>query len=419
MQVTHERCAGLDVHKKGVTACVLAGGGSAQPKPVVRTFGTMTEDLLRLGDWLGSQGVTDVAMESTGVFWKPIYNLLEDRFELLLVNAAHMKAVPGRKTDANDAEWIADLLRHGLLRPSYIPDRPQRELRELTRYRTSLVRNRSAEVNRVQKVLEGANIKLASLASDVMGVSGRAMIQAMVEGIEDPKVLAELAEGKMRKKIPELMLALKGRVGDHQRFLLAQQLEHLDYLDAGIQQVGEEIGRRLDPFQEVLELLDTIPGVGERVAQVILAEMGIDVADHLPDDRHAAAWAGVAPGNNQSAGKQRSTKTRQGNPALKLALIESAQAAAHTKNNYLSAQYHRIAARRGHKRAIVAVAHSILVIAYHIIKDRVPYQDLGAQYFDERNREAIERRLVARLQALGNVVTLQPTQPLEAQQNVA
>jgi transposase len=419
MRVTHERCAGLDVHKKGVTACVLAAGGSAQPKPVTQSFGTMTEDLLRLGDWLDTYGVTHVAMESTGVYWKPIYNLLEDRFELLLVNAAHMKAVPGRKTDANDAEWIADLLRHGLLRPSYVPDRPQRELRELTRYRTSLVRNRSAEINRIQKVLEGANIKLASLASDVVGVSGRAMIQAMIVGIEDPKVLAELAEGKMRKKIPELMLALKGRVGEHQRFLLAQQLEHIDYLDAAIQQVSEEIGRRLDPFEETLALLDTIPGVGERAAQVILAEMGIHVADHVPDERHAASWSGLAPGNNQSAGKQRSTRTRKGNPALKQALIESAQAVAHTKDNYLSAQYHRIAARRGHKRAIVAVAHSILVIAYHIIKDQVPYKDLGAQYYDERNREAIERRLVTRLQALGNIVTIQPIQSTEAEQHVA
>jgi transposase len=410
MDVVYPRCCGLDLHKRTVVACLLTPGPRGKPTQEVRTFGTMTDDLLALSDWLTAAGCTHVAMESTGVLWKPIFNLLEGGFELLLVNAHHVKAVPGRKTDVRDSEWLADLLRHGLLRGSFVPDRPQRELRELTRYRTTLVRERSAEVNRLQKTLEGANIKLGAVASSLAGRSAREMIEGLLADSPDPARLADLARGRLREKLPELERALTGRVGPHQRFLLAQQLAHIDYLEAAIERVSVEIAERLRPFDETLTRLETIPGVGHRVAEIVAAELGLEVA-RFPSAAHLAAWVGLAPGNHESAGKRLSGTTRKGSPWLRTTLVEAAQAAARTKGTYLAAQYRRLAPRRGQKRAIVAVAHTILVIIYHLLRDQTTYRELGATYFDERERQDIERRLVRRLEALGNTVTLKPKEP--------
>jgi transposase len=371
----------------------------------IRTFGTMTEELLQLADWLTAAGCTHVAMESTGVYWKPIYNLLEGSFALLLVNARHIKQVPGRKTDVRDCEWIADLLRHGLLRTSFVPDRPQRELRELTRYRTSLIRERGAEVNRVQKTLEGANIKLGSVATDVLGVSGRQMLAALAAGSGDAAALAELAKGKLRDKLPQLERALTGRVGAHQRFLLAQQLAHLAALDELIERVSTEVTERLRPFAAALARLDTIPGVGLRTAETLVAEIGTDLG-RFPTAAHLASWAGMCPGNDESAGKRRSGTTRKGDTWLRSALLEAAQAAGRTRGTYLAAQYRRLAARRGKKKALVAVGHSILVIAYHVLTQATEYHDLGPIFFDQRDEQRVTRRLVDRLQALGYAVHL-------------
>jgi transposase len=406
MDVIYPRCCGLDVHKRTVVACRVVPGPEGKPTKEIRTFETMTDDLLRLCDWLSAAGVTHVAMESTGVYWKPIYNLLEGSFTLLLVNAQHSKAVPGRKTDVKDCEWVADLLRHGLLRGSFVPDQPQRELRELTRYRTSLVRARVAEVNRLQKTLEGANIKLAAVATDIMGKSGREMLGALVAGTTDPAALAQLAKGKMREKIPQLERALAGRFAAHQRFLVARHLAHIDFLDESIEQVSTEIGERVRPFTEAIQRLDTIPGIDQRSAEGLVAEIGTDMS-RFPTADHLAAWAGMAPGNNESAGKRKSEKTRRGSPWLKSLLVEAAQAAGRTKDTYLAAQQHRLAARRGRKKAAVAVGHSILVIAYHLLKHNVDYHDLGPHYFDERDRDRVAKRLVARLTDLGYDVTLE------------
>jgi transposase len=410
MEVVYSRCCGLDLHKRTVVACLLTPGPRAKPVKEVRTFGTMTDDLLALADWLTAAGCTHVAMESTGVLWKPIYNLLEGSFELLLVNAHHVKTVPGRKTDVRDSEWLADLLRHGLLRASFVPARPQREVRELTRYRTTLVRERSAEVNRLQKTLEGANIKLGAVASSLVGRSAREMIEGLLADAPDPAGLADLARGRLREKLPELERALTGRVGPHQRFLLAQQLAHIDYLDVAIERVSAEIAERLQPEDETLTRLATIPGVGRRIAEIVAAELGVDVT-RFPSAGHLAAWAGVAPGNHESAGKRLSGKARKGSPWLRTALVEAAQAAARTQDTYLAAQYRRLAPRRGQKRAIVAVAHTILVIIYHLLCDQTTYRELGATYFDERERQDVERRLVRRLEALGNTVSLKPKDP--------
>lgn len=406
MEVVHERCCGLDIHKRTVVACLLTPGERGQPRREVRSFGTTTRSLLELGDWLAAAGCTHVAMESTGSYWKPIHNLLEGGFTLLVVNAQHLKAVPGRKTDVKDAEWIADLLRHGLLRASFIPSRPERELRELTRYRTSLIRERAAEVNRVQKVLEGANIKLASVATNVLGASGRAMLEAMVGGEESPEKLAGLARGRLREKHAALEEALAGRLGPHQRFLLSVQLRHIDELDAAIAEVSEEVEARLRPFQNAAERLMTIPGVGPRTAQTILTEVGADVS-RFPTGAHLASWAAICPGNNESAGKQKSGRTRKGSPWLRGALVEAAHSAGRT-NTYLGAQHHRLSARRGAKRASVAVGHTILLIAYQLLRGGGTYEDLGVNYFDERDRRRVEQRLVRRLEALGYNVSLNP-----------
>lgn len=402
MQVVCERCCGLDVHKKTVVACVVTPDGRE-----VRTFGTMTRDLLELADWLEAAGCTHVAMESTGSYWKPVYNILEGSFTLLVVNAQHIKAVPGRKTDVKDAEWIADLLRHGLLQPSFIPGRSERDLRELTRYRTSLIRERAAEVNRVQKTLEGANIKLASVATNVVGISGRAMLAAMIEGVDDPERLAALARGRLREKADALQAALQGRMSQHQRFLLGVQLHHVDDLDTAIAQVSAEVDARLRPFASSAVRLQTIPGIGPRVAQTILSEIGADMS-RFPSPAHLASWAGLCPGHHESAGKRQSGRTRKGSPWLRTSLAEAAQAAGRTRT-YLGDQYHRLSARRGKKRAAVAVAHSIIVIVYHVLSSNdAVYEDLGPHYLDARREERTRKRMVRRLEALGYTVTLEP-----------
>jgi transposase len=407
MDVIHSRCCGLDVHKGSVVACVLLSDPSGPPHREIRTFGTYTNELLALADWLAEQEVTHIALESTGVYWKAIWNLMEDRFALLLVNPRHIKAVPGRKTDVLDAEWLAELLRYGLLKASFVPDRAQRELRELTRYRTSLINERSAAINRVQKTLEGANIKLASVASDVMGLSGRQMLAAVVEGATDPNALANLAHGKLRDKLPQLEQALSGRVGPHQRFLLAEQLAHIDSLDASIERLSAKIAERLRPFDALIDRLDAIPGIGRLIAEVLLAEIGVDMT-RFPTANHLASWAGMCPGHNESAGKKRSGKTRKGSPWLRAALVQAAHAAAHSKQSYLAAQYRRLTARRGNKKAAVAVGHSILVIFFHLLTHDCPYVDLGPTYFDQRDPRAVQRRLVHRLEALGYNVQLTP-----------
>ncbi len=402
MRALYERCCGLDVHKKSVVACVISPEGRE-----TRTFGTMTADLLQLADWLLAKGVTAVAMESTGVFWKPPYNLLEGTgLELLVVNAAHMKAVPGRKTDVRDAEWIAELLQHGLLKASFIPDRPQRELRELVRYRTQLIRERARAVQRLQKLLEGANIKLASVATDVLGVSGRAMLQALAAGETDPASLADLAKGRLRAKRTELEAALRGLVAEHQRMLLGSGLRHLDFLEEEIGRLDAEVAERMAPFQKELELLDGIPGCARRSAESFLAEVGADMS-RFPTHRHLASWARICPGTNESAGRRGSGATGPGNPWLRSTLVEMAHGTTRT-HSYLGAQYHRLAARRGKKRAAVAVAHSLLVVAYHVLRDGTPYKDLGRNFFDEREREVVARRAVTRLERLGFKVTVEP-----------
>jgi transposase len=407
LDIIYERCCGVDVHKRSVAACVIVPGTHGEPRKDIRTFGTMPEDLLELSDWLAAAGCTHVAMESTGVYWKPIYNLLEGAFTPLLVNARYIKTVPGRKTDVKDCEWIADLLGHGLLRGSFVPERPQRELQELGRYRTTLVRERSAEVGRLQKTLEGANIKLASVATDIMGKSARQMLKALIDGSTDTSAMAQLARGKLRAKIPQLERALRGSSGAHQRFLVAQQLAHIDFLEETIEQLSAEIAERMHPFGEAIERLETIPGVGRRTAEAILAEIGPEVS-RFSTYRHLASWAGMCPGNNESGGKRRSGKTTKGNPWLRAALVEAAHAAGRTRDTYLSAQYRRLASRRGKKRAAVAVGHTILVIAYHLLQRSCGYEELGGDYFDKRDRQAVERRLVRRLEGLGYKVSLDP-----------
>lgn len=402
MEVVYSRCCGLDVHKKKVTACVMVPEGQQ-----VRSFGTMTRELEKMADWLASQGVTHLAMESTGVYWRPVYNLLEGRgLTLLVVNAQHIKAVPGRKTDVKDAEWIADLLRHGLLRGSVIPDRRWRELRELVRYRISLVRQRSQVVQRVQKVLEGANIKLSSVATDILGRSGREMLEGIIAGRYDPEALADLARGRLKQKRPELAEALRGLVGAHQRLLLESMLGNLDTLGGEIDRLSTEIAGRLHPYQDILDRLDTIPGVGRRAAEQLLAEIGPDVS-RFPTPAHLASWAKVCPGNDRSAGKRKSASTGHGNPWLRSTLVEIAWAAARTRHTYLSAQYHRLAARRGSQRAVVAVGHSILVIVYHLLKEGGEYRGLGENYFDECARQEVVRRTVRRLERLGYKVSIE------------
>lgn len=419
MKVIYSHCAGLDVHKKTVVACRIRPAAGGQVQQETRTFGTTTPELLALADWLAEWEVSHVAMESTADYWKPVYNLLEGDFEVLLVNARHVHNVPGRKTDISDAEWLADLLRHGLLRASFIPPQPQRDLRDLTRYRTKLVQERARQINRIQKLLESANIKLASVATDILGKSGRDMLEALVAGQTDGEAMADLARGRLRKKIPALKQALTGLMRPHQRFLLAQQLAHLDFLSEHIERLSQEIVRHLEvsptepgsdqvlSFDQAVSLLDTIPGVNQRTAEIIVAELGTDMS-RFPSAKHAAAWAGLAPGNNQSAGKRFSGKTREGNQALQAALSEAAWAATRTKDTYLAAQYRRLAGRRGKKRAIVAVSHSILVSVYYMLSRHEPYHELGADYFDERKKTSVINHLLKRLEKLGFSVAIEP-----------
>jgi transposase len=402
-----ERICGLDVHKQTVAACVRVPGASGRRTQSVRTFGTTTTELLALRDWLEAECVTHVAMESTGVYWRPIYYVLEERFTCLLVNAPHVKQVPGRKTDVQDCVWIAQLLEHGLLRGSFVPPAPIRELRDLTRHRKVLIQDRTREANRLHKLLEDAGIKLASVATDVLGVSGRAMLQALVGGTTDPEVLADLARGKLRAKLPALRRALAGRFRPHHAFLASQLLAHLDYLDETITTLSERIEEVMRPFADDLARLDTIHGVAQRTAEVLIAELGVDMSQ-FPSDRHLASWAGLCPGNNESAGKHKSGRTRRGNRWLRAALIEAALAAIRTANSAFAARYRRIMRHRGHKKAVLAVAHSMLVTAYHLLARRTTYHELGADYFDRRHRERVARRAVQLLERQGYRVTLEP-----------
>jgi transposase len=409
METLVSRACGLDVHRDEVTACVAIAEDGRKPRREIRRFRTFTADLIELGRWLKECGVTHVGMESTGVFWKPVYVVLEEvgGFTLIVGNAQHMKNVPGRKTDQKDAEWIAKLVQHGLVRPSYVPAPELRDLRDLVRYRRSLVNARSAERNRLQKVLQTANVKLASVASDVFGKSGMKMLRAMADGETDPGVLASLAEGLLRKKIGELRVALDGRLREHHRFMLRQQLKRLEDADAAVAALDEEIDRRLQPHHAVVELLCTIPGVDRIGAAALVAEIGTDVKA-FPSSQHLAAWAGICPGNHESAGKSRSVKARKGNVHLRTALVEAAQAARNKRGSYLRDKYYRLKARRGGKRAIVAIAHKILVAAYHILHRRRPYQDLGEAYLDNLNQQRTVDNLVRRLERMGWEVQLQP-----------
>ncbi|HET7517238.1 MAG TPA: IS110 family transposase [Actinomycetes bacterium] len=404
-----ERCAGLDVHKASVTATVRVPDDQGGRRTETRTFRATTAGLVLLGDWLASFRVTVVGMESTGVYWKPVYYLLEDALECWLLNAQHLKNVPGRKTDVADSVWICQLVEHGLVRPSFVPPKPIRELRDLTRYRKALLAERTREAQRLHKVLEDAGIKLASVASDPLGVSGRAMLEALISGTHDPQVLAELARGRLRAKLPALREALEGRFGAHHGLLVGEMLARIDQMDETISRLSAEVARVAAPFSPLLGLLMTIPGVSRRTAEVILAEIGTDMS-RFPTAAHLASWAGVCPGNNESAGKHGSGRTRKGSKWLRVALVEAAQAAARTRNSYLAAQYARLRGRRGPKKAALAVAHSILVIAWHLLTRGEPYTDLGADYFVKRQtHQAYRDRLVRQLERMGHKVTLEPT----------
>jgi transposase len=405
MDVQVERCAGLDVHKATVVATVRYPGPSTRVS-VTETFGTMAADLLALREWLEAYGVTHVALESTGVYWKPVYYMLEASVTLLLINMQTLKHVPGRKTDVKDSEWLAQLLECGLLKGSFVPPPPIRELRDLTRYRLQQVRERAREVNRLCKILEDSGIKLTSVLTDVMGVSGRAMVTALVQGTTDPAVLAELARGRLRQKLPDLRRALAGRFRRHHAFLAEQILAKIDYLDETLERLNAEIDERLRPFEPVLARLDTIPGVNRMVATTLVAETGGDMV-RFPSAGHLCSWAAVCPGQNESAGKRRSGKTRDGNRYLRGQLIQGALGAIHTKGSALQARYHRVKRHRGHKKAVVAVAHQMLEIAYYVMRNDVTYQELGADYFDRRHAERAVRRHVRQLEALGYRVTIE------------
>lgn len=416
MNILYPCCAGLDVHKKTVVACRITQDTNGKQSEEVKTFLTMTPDLLRLSDWLRAGGVTQVALESTGVYWQPVYNILEAHFPLITrvrvpVNPRHFKNVPGRKTDVKDAQWLAELLQVGLLKPSSCPPPAQRELRDLVRYRSTLIGERATLSNRIQKVLESANIKLASVATDVLGVSGRAMLEALIAGERDPAVLAELAKARLRNKKALLEQALTGKFTDTQGFILTHLLTLIDTLEESIDAFDQRIEESCQPFAEAVTRLDTIPGVGQAVAEVIVSEIGTDMS-RFPSPAHLCAWAGVAPGNKESAGKRLSGRVRQGNRALRSALLQAAHAASHQKDTYLSAQYRRIAYRRGPKKAALAVAHSILVIAYCLMERQEEYRDLGGDYFDKRRPDATVRRLTQRLEQFGYRVI--PTEGMAA-----
>lgn len=406
MEILYPRCAGLDVHKETVAACVLTPGPKAEPNQQIQQFGTTTGELRRLADWLRENGVTHAAMESTGVYWKPVFNILESACELILVNARHIKQVPGRKTDKADCAWIASLLRHGLLKASFVPDREVRQLRDLCRMRTTLVREGVQVGNRLRKVLEDANIKLDSVASDALGVSGRAMIEALIEGRQKPGQLAELARGRLRAKLPELTAALEGQVSDHHRFLLRQLMRQLEFLEQQVEVFEQQIQAAMPPFEWAAGLLMTMPGVERTAACALIAEIGADMS-RFPSSRHLASWAGLCPGNNESAGKRRSGKSHRGNRWIKAVMTEIAWAATRTKKSYSGAQFRKLAGHRGKKRALVAVANSLLQAVWYMLTQRQNYKSLGADYYERINRNHLERSLIRRLEKLGNQVTLQ------------
>jgi transposase len=404
-----ERCAGLDVGKKTVAATVRVPGKGSRRRKETRTFATTTGSILALRDWLAEHAVTVVGMESTGAYWKPIYYLLEDDFECWLLNARHLRNVPGRKTDVKDSEWIAQLVEHGLVRPSLVPPKPIRELRDLTRYRKTIIYERTRETQRLEKVLEDASIKLSSVASDILGVSGRAMLDALVAGTDDPEILADLAKRKLRRKIPQLREALEGRFRPHHALLVSEMLTRIDSANATIDRLSAEIDQRMQPFRDLVDLLITIPGVSHRTCEVLIAETGGDMT-RFPSADHLASWAGMCPGNNESAGKHGAGTTRKGSKWLRATLTECAYSASRTHDTYLAAQFWRLAGRRGKKRAAIAVGHSILVAAYHILDRGQPYHDLGGDWFLQRySTQAHVRRLVAQLERLGHTVTIEPT----------
>jgi transposase len=407
MEPIYTSCCGLDVHKKSIQACVRRVGKDGKIQQELRPFGTMTQDIRDLADWLSQEEVTHVAMESTGIYWKPIYNIFEGRFNILLVNARHIKNVPGRKTDVKDCQWIAHLLQSGLLKGSFIPDRVQREFRDLTRHRAKLVDQRAAVVNRVHKVLEDANIKLGAVATDIMGKSGKDMIRALIRGENDSIEIAELARRQLRGKIPQLRLALEGHVTDHHRFMLDKLMDQLDYLDRQIDEFSQRIDEVSRPFAEAIEEVGRLPGFEKRAAENTIAEIGCNM-DQFPSADHLSSWAGICPGSNESAGKRKSGKTTKGSKWLRATLAQAAWAASKKKNSYFRAQYGRLSGRRGKKRAVIAVAHSLLTAIYYVLRDHIDYKDLGQDYFDKLNSKRLVPYLVNRLKNLGYQVILAP-----------
>ena len=406
MQLKWERVCGMDVHKAMVKACVRLPGSGPERQQVVKTFGTTTRDLLLLSDWLKALGVTHVAMESTGVYWKPVYYVLEGEFTILLVNPASIKNM-GPKTDARDARWIAQLLECDLLRGSFIPPEPIRVLRSLTRYRKKITEQRVQEIQRLQDVLEDAGIKLSSVASNILGVSGRAMIEALAQGRQDPEALAGLARGSLRGKKQELRKALEGHFAATHAFLVEEILGHLDHLEAMLERLNDKIDESLQPYQKEVALLQSIPGVKEKTSQVVVAELGVDM-QAFPTAGHAASWAGMCPVSNESAGKRRVEHVRKCRGGLRPALTQAAWAAVRENDSYLAAQFHRLVGHIGKKKAVIAVGHSILVIAYHVLKEQKPYHDLGVDYFLRQNKEAVQRRCIRQLERLGLQVTVKP-----------
>lgn len=407
MEVLHPHCAGLDIHKDSVVACVrhLVDG---KVTTEVKTFKTTTQELMALSDWLSAEGVTHIAREATGVYWKPVWHILSDgEFELVLANAAHVKNVPGRKTDVNDATWLADLMAHGLIRPSFVPDEPTQQMRDLLRTRKQFVRERTGHTQRIQKTLEDANIKLDSVISNIVGISGRRMIEALIDGQTAPEALAALAHGRLQATPVELEASLRGRVTAHHRFMLRLHLDHLEALDAAIARIDKEVEGNVEPFRVAIEMLTTIPGVSSLSAEVIVSEIGIDMS-RFRTEGYLISWAGLCPKNDESAGKRRSTRMKKGAPWLKTTLVQCAWAATRTKGTYLHAQYLRLRSRRGAKRAIGAVAASILTAAYHMLKNGTLYQDLGANHFDHRAKGKHVLQLVNRLKNLGFAVQITP-----------